>query len=174
MEEIIKLINELKIPFYKDLGFWIGVLVGLTSVIFSYIAYREAKKAKEAAKEAGKSVKIQTITIELTELIQRLDKLDVEISYQEARDLYNEINRKVRRILSPYKKEEYFETEILEIITTLNDLKKGLNGVKPFSNDNTEEQMTGSSVYFGIESEFSTLSGQLAELSGLMEQKNIG
>jgi hypothetical protein len=172
MEEIIKILNEYHKPFYEDVGFWIGIVVGLISVLFSIIAFLEAKKAKEAAKEAGRTVKIQTITIELTEIIPRLDKLDLNINYQDARDFYSEINRKLRRILAPYKDDDDFKSGIKEIFTCLDNLKTSLEGVKPY-NKNLDEITTGNIVYLAIESEISSLCGKLAELTGLFEQKNI-
>lgn len=172
MEELTKLIQDIHKPFYEDVGFYIASLIGLASVFFSIIAYIEAKKAKEAAKEAGSAVKIQTITIELTEIIQRLDKLDIDISYQDTRDFYNEINRKVRRILSPYKKDDDFKNEIITISESLNKIKSSLEGVRPFNKEQKDVD-TGNSVYYAVEGEFSTLSGLLADLTGLLEQKNI-
>ncbi|MDT0687302.1 hypothetical protein [Autumnicola psychrophila] len=172
MEEILKEIQANQIPFYKDWGFWISSALSAVGVLFSIFAFIEAKRAKNAANEAGKAVKIQTITIELTEIIQRLDKLDINITYQDARDFYSEINRKVRRILAPYKQEKDFEKEINEIGTCLNELKSSLSEVKPF-NKNQDDLDTGNTVYYAVESEFSTLSGKLAELTGLLEQKNI-
>jgi len=172
MEEILKLIQENHQPFYKTFEFYIGSVIGLASVYFSIVAFKEAKQAKEAAKEAGSAVKIQTITIELTEIIQRLDKLDINITYQDARDFYNEINRKVRRILSPYKKDEDFTNEIKEVSESLNLLKTNLESVRPY-NSELEDDLTGNTVYYAVEGEFSSLSGLLAELTGLLEQKNI-
>lgn len=172
MDEILKLIQENHIPFYNSAEFYIGSAIGLASVFFSIIAFKEARQAKEAAKEAGSAVKIQTITIELTEIIQRLDKLDINITYQDARDFYNEINRKVRRILSPYKKDDDFKEEILEVSESLNSLKSNLENVRPY-NSEMEDSQTGNTVYYAVEGEFSSLSGLLAELTGLLEQKNI-
>lgn len=157
------------ISFYQEPSFWINLFVGLISVFFSLIAYLEAKKAKIAAREAGKVVKIQTITIELTEIIQRLDKLDIDINYQSAWDFCAEINRKVRRILASYRHDS--EIESIEIITCLNNLKSCLEGVKPFSYDSQADDSLKNTVYYAIESELSTLSGKLAELTGLLEQK---
>ncbi len=56
--------------------FWTATIIGLIGVFFSILAYREASKAKRAANAAGRTVKIQTVTIDLNELAQKLAKLD--------------------------------------------------------------------------------------------------
>src|SRR4051812_42031977 len=99
---IKSIIDNTQPPYYDTTRFIIhsalesiGIIVGAFGLWFAIKAFKEAREAKKAANEAGKAVKIQSVTIELTELIQRLDKINIEINYSQARDLYSEINRKV-------------------------------------------------------------------------------
>jgi len=75
-EQMKELAGWLAVPFYADWSFWISNVVGVLGLLFSILAFIEARRAKLAASDAGRIVKIQTITIELTEIAQRLDKLD--------------------------------------------------------------------------------------------------
>jgi hypothetical protein len=159
-------------PFYTRPEFWISVVIGLLSVLYSFIAYREAKAAKIAAKTAGNTVKIQSITIDLTELIQRLDKLSTELDYSQARDFYNELNRRVRRSVSSLSLNEIYKSKTSSIIETLNSIKTNLDEVRQ-SGSSDSTMLEGFNLYYAIEGEFSNLSGQLADLCGLLEQKTI-
>ena len=104
IENIISVMEQ---PFYTTPEFWIASIIGIASVYFSVKAFKEAREAKKAAFEAGKTVKIQTITIELTEIAQRLDKLDFELNFSEARDLLNEVSRRIRRLIAPFQDTDY-------------------------------------------------------------------
>lgn len=171
LEGIQQLETGVGISFWKKPEFWISIAIGILSVVYSFIAYREAKSAKEAAYEAGKTVKIQTITIELTELVQKLDTLDMDIKYSTARDLFNEINRRVKRITAPFKDEKNYQETIEKINEVLLNTKGSLNEVRPI--DDSEDNDLGFSVYNASESHFSDLSGLLAELMGLFEKRTI-
>ena len=168
-EDLIKIISK---PFYLDLAFWISLVIGLIGIYFSFIAYREAKEAKKAAKAAGNFVKIQSITIDLTEIIQRLDKISTELNYSDARDFFSEINRRIRRIISVLSQNVNFKGKTAEILVTLSAIKSNLDGARE-SNSQDETKIAGVNIYFAIEGEFSNLSGQLADLSGLLEQRTI-
>jgi ABC-type Na+ efflux pump permease subunit len=167
-----RVLQENTTPLYKDAGFWISTILGALGVLISYVAYSEAKKAKEAAKEAATFVKVQTITIELTEILQRLDQLDINISYSSARDFYNEINRRIRRLVAPYEENNLFNQRISDIYLCLDEVKTSLANVKPYRTGE-DDLDAGNSVYYAVESEFSTLSGKLAGLTGLFEQGTV-
>src|SRR5262245_23235861 len=92
-------------PFWKQPDFWIGQLVGLAGLVFSFLGYREAQRAKRAATAAGRTVKLQTVTIELSEISQKLEKIQPEIRFDEARDLLSESSRRLRRAVSPFAKD---------------------------------------------------------------------
>lgn len=169
-KEIIELLRNSEIPFWETWDFWIFIVLAIGSLIASITAFKEARKAKEAAHEAGKTVKIQTITIELSEIIQRLDKLDIEIEFSTARDLLNETNRRVRRLIAPFKEDENYKSIATTITDTLTSAKNNLLQVRPIDQ---EEQVVTNSVYYAIESDFSELSGQLAELMGKFEERTI-
>lgn len=168
--EFLEIIDKLNFPFWKTIDFWIFLVLAIGSLFASIRAVIEAKQAKIAANDAGKTVKIQTITIELSEVMQRLDKLDVEIDFSTARDLLSETNRRVRRLIAPFKEDEEYKDIIGSIITTLSDSKSALLRVRPIDQD---EVVVRSTVYYSIESNFSELTGQLAELMGKFEERTI-
>jgi adenine C2-methylase RlmN of 23S rRNA A2503 and tRNA A37 len=168
--EILEVIEKIDYPFWKRTDFWIFLVLAIGSLYASIKAFIEAKQAKIAANEAGRTVKIQTITIELSEVIQRLDRLDVEIDFSTARDLLNETNRRVRRLIAPFKEDLEYKSLIVSIITTLSDSKTALLQVKPIDQDKV---VVKSTVYYSIESNFSELTGLLAELMGKFEERTI-
>src|SRR5438874_2659218 len=84
-------------PFYLTLEFWIPLAIGIAGLVFSILAFLEARKAKKAAFEAGRAVKLQTITIELAEIALKLDHLNLDLNFVQARDLLNEVSRRLRR-----------------------------------------------------------------------------
>ncbi len=174
-EELETLVNKvyqlLDTPFWKKGDFWIFIGIGSASVFASYKAFREARKARTAAHEAGRTVKIQTITIELSELVQKLDTLDIEIDFSTARDFLNEINRRIRRLMSPFQTDDMYIEVITNIKAVLSNAKGGLDEVKPINADGQEP--VSNSIYYAIESYFSELSGYIAELMGLFEKRTI-
>ena len=121
-----KFSNLLASHFGRILNFWIFLVIGIVGLFYSVLAFNEARKAKTAAKEAGRTVKIQTITIELTEISQRLDKLGMDIQFNEARDLINEVTRKLRRLVSPFREEKEFSATVTALIEALDSAKKHL------------------------------------------------
>jgi len=150
--------------------FWIGTILGIAGLIFSLLAFLEAGRAKHAATEAGKTVKIQTVTIELSEIQPKLDKLHPAIKFDEARDLLNEITRRLRRVISPFEKDQSFSDKISVLREILDKTKESLNKVRP--TDPTKEEVPRA-VYFAIESDFAAISNCVADLSGLFEKKTI-
>lgn len=111
--------------------FWLNLVLGVAGVGFSILAYFEAKAAKHAASEAGKTVKIQTITIELSEIAQRLDKLDFDLSFSEARDLLNEVSRRLRRLIAPFQSNQDLAQQAASLKTVLDDAKAALEALHP-------------------------------------------
>lgn len=142
-------------------------------MIAAIFAFIEAKGAKRAALDAGRTVKIQTITIELSEILQRLDKLEPAISYSDARDLLNEIARRLRRLASPFKSEQDLKETITDLFTSLEHGKKALNSVKPENLETEEQNQDTNSVYYATEAHFSSISSYVAELMGLLEKRSI-
>lgn len=168
---LVNSIKEIDIPFYQDWSFWISTVIGIAGIYFSIVAYREAKEAKKAAKAAGNIVKIQSITIDLTEITQRLDKISIDLTYSDARDFYSEINRRLRRITSVLTVEPTYSQKTSEILLTLTALKTNLDEVRQIGQINANSD--GINIFYAIEGEFSNLSGQLADLSGLLEQRTL-
>lgn len=169
-EEISKLAEAVSPAFYTAPEFWIGVIIGLASVVFSVLAFIEAREAKKAASEAGKTVKIQTITIELTEIAQRLDKLDFELSFSEARDLLNEVGRRLRRLIAPFQANEDMSDACDNLKEALEEAKKALEEVRPQSQD---ADLPENSVYFATQGHFANVSSLVAEIMGLFEKRTI-
>lgn len=170
-EEIAKLATHLMEPFYKDLGFWISNIIGLAGLIFSIKAFKEAQKAKLAASEAGKTVKIQTITIELSEIAQRLDKLDFNLTFSEARDLLNEISRRLRRLIAPFQSSTDMTDACSNLKAALDNAKCALDEVRPQNESGVEAP--ANSVYFATQGHFSNINALVAEIMGLFEKRTI-
>jgi hypothetical protein len=171
LQEITAMRATLAAPFWHSLDFWISTLIGGGSVLFSLLAFLEARKAKAAATEAGRTVKIQTITIELTEISQRLDKLGMEIQFNEARDMINELSRRLRRLISPFQDEEGLSDTIVSLKEALLGVKNSLNDVRP--TDQSEDEQAPHSVYYAIEGDLATINGLVADLLGLFEKRTI-
>lgn len=169
-EEINKLAEAVSPAFYTAPEFWIGVIIGLASVVFSVLAFIEARAAKKAASEAGKTVKIQTITIELTEIAQRLDKLDFDLSFSEARDLLNEVGRRLRRLIAPFQANEDMSDACDNLKEALEEAKRALEEVRPQSQD---ADLPENSVYFATQGHFANVSSLVAEIMGLFEKRTI-
>lgn len=155
--------------FYLRPDFWIGALLGAASVGFSLLAFLEARRAKTAATEAGKTVKIQTITIELTEIAQRLDKLDSEITFADARDLLNEVSRRLRRLIAPFQSNPDLEAVCSQLREALDEAKSSLQGVRPLG----EARVSRDAVYFATQGHFATVSVLVAEILGLLEKRTL-
>ncbi len=168
--EIESLKQLLAPPFFQTVDFWINLALGLVGVAFSIGAFKEARAAKLAAGEAGRTVKIQTITIELTEIVQRLDKLSDSISFTEARDLLNEVSRKLIRLTAPFQALDDLSGPIDNLRSVLQDAKAALDAVRPEADPN----VPNNNVYFGVQGHFSTISSLVAEIMGLFEKRTIG
>lgn len=177
LKQIANNIVNLSQPFFKQPDFYIFLVLGLLSLFLSYKAFKEAEeakleagKAKEAAKEAGKSIKIQTITLELLEIAQKLEALNQNISYSDGRSLFQEVNRKTRRLLSPYQEETEFKTTITKILTILEDFQTSLLNVRPVGQDVAEIPYQ---IFNAIENDISDLVSALSDLIGLFDNRNL-
>lgn len=158
-------------PFYSEPDFWINLLLGGAGVFFSVLAFIEARRAKIAAAAAGKTVKIQTITIELSEIAQRLDKLDSQLSFSEARDLLNEVSRRLRRLIAPFQALEDLKDPCNSLKASLDAAKVALEDLLP--QEGGTDQLPPNSVYFATQGHFASISGQVAEIMGLFEKRTI-
>lgn len=166
LETIVEILNN---PFYKKWDFWISLIVGGLGVGFSILAFIEAKAAKKAASDMAKTVKVQTITIELTEIIQGLDKLDYSLDFVTARDRLSEINRKLRRLLAPFQNSEDISQNCVDLKQALDNARSALDGLVPSDNSND----VPNAIYFGLQSHFGNISSQVAEILGLLEKRNL-
>lgn len=158
-------------PFYVKFDFWIGFVVGLIGIFFSGKAFLEARSAKQAASEMAKTIKIQTITIELTEIAQRLDKLDFTLSFVEARDLLSEVSRKLRRLIAPFQGNGDVKMQCDNLKLSLDLARDELNQLRPQNGD--LDEISANSIYFGMQGHFSNISNHVAEIMGLFEKRNI-
>jgi hypothetical protein len=166
---ILKSIKDCQSSFYEDPAFWISLAIGIIGIWFSYIAFKEAREAKKAAKAAGNQVKKQTIIVDLTEIILRLDKISTELNYSDTRNFYSEINRKIRRCVSSLSTNSVYSDKVTQIISSLELIRTNLDGTRQTS----DAAELGLNIYYAVEGEFSNLSGKLADFCGLLEQENI-
>jgi hypothetical protein len=171
MQNVGELTTIINTPFWKSVDFWIHTVLSSLGLIFAILAFIEARRAKHAATEAGKIVKIQTITIELTEISQRLDRLEPDIHFNEARDMLSEASRRLRRAISPFQKDPELAETIEKLKSSLDSAKITLNGVRP--SDTSQGNQPPNAVYYAIEGDFAIISGFVAELLGLFEKKTI-
>jgi hypothetical protein len=168
--EIIDVMKNAQSSFWRTGDFWIFLILSLLSLVASILAFLEARKAKVAAKAAGKTVKIQTYTIELNEIMLKLDSLTLDMKYQTARDLINETNRKVLRIMTPFNKDKDYQEIILSITNALKEAKLSLEQVKTLDN---AKEVVENAVYNAVEGIISLLTGHLAELMGKFEERTL-
>ncbi|MDY3319659.1 hypothetical protein PG637_09765 [Riemerella anatipestifer] len=170
LSDIEIITQKLNQPFYYDWAFWIGIILSVIGIAISWIAYKEAEKAKEAAFKSGSAVRLQSITIELTEIIQKLDKINTDLDYSSTRDFFNELSRKIRRSVAVISTNPDFKDKTDEIISNLDVIKANLEDVRKTAIKD-KSLLEGIDLYFVIEGHFSNLSGNLAELCGILEQK---
>jgi hypothetical protein len=79
--------------------FWISNAVSALGVFFSVKAFREAGKAKDAATAAAKTVKLQTVTSELSEALHKLEGLTTTIKWEAARFLVTSVKQRLNATL---------------------------------------------------------------------------
>lgn len=168
LKEILEFVST---PFYYDFSFWIGTIIGLVGLFFSFKAFIEARQAKKAAFEMGKIVKIQTITIELSEIVQGIDKLDSKMSFSDARNLLSEISRKIRRLIAPFQDSVKFSTVSCSLKKALDDAKSALDNLTP--EYDVDNELPSNSVYFALQGHFSNIGNLVAEMMGLCEKTTL-
>ncbi|KAB0665683.1 hypothetical protein F6V25_08150 [Oryzomonas japonica] len=172
IETLLKsIISGINVPFWVKGDFWIFLVIGVFGLLFSVMAFIEARRAKQAATEAARNVRIQTITIDLTELSQRLDKLSPDIKFTEARDMMAEMSRRIRRLTSPFKSDNGLSEPVNLLWEALSNAKQSLKAVKP-ANIELESE-TPLAVYNAIESDISDINDRIADVLGLLERRTI-
>ena len=154
--------------FLQRIDFWIATIIGLFGLYYAILAFKEAREAKRAATEAGKTVKIQSITIDLSEISQKLEKLQMQIRFNDARDLLGEISRKLFRITAPFEKDPQLGDKVSALRTALGKAKEALDKVRP--PDATTAEVAGA-TYYAIEGPFSAINNCVGDLLGLFENK---
>lgn len=169
--ELAKLAQSIDKGFWEDYGFWIGTAINVLGLYFSLLAFREAGKARQAAVDAGRTVKGQSVAIELSEVAQRLDSIQPEITYREARDVLSEISRRVRRVISPFADDVLLSPAVEALRVSLSGAQDSLKAVRP--TDPSAENNAPDAVYFGVENEFSSINNAIADFLGLLEKKTI-
>src|ERR1700733_10350816 len=144
-QQINRLVGVLQSPFWDRPDFWVFValsMVGLAvssfGLWYSLRAFEEAEKAKleaqaakAAAKEAGKVVRVQTVAIELGEISQKLERLEPDILFSEARELLNEVSRKLLRSVAPYAEEPALKAKISAVRQAIEGAQTSMKGVRP-------------------------------------------
>jgi hypothetical protein len=175
-EQVVARLNDLHPPFWKDPGYWMVLIVGIVGLAYSYLAFKEARKAfhearsaKDAATAAGRTVKIQTITIELIEIVLKLDRIEPNLLYNEARDLLSEVQRRLRRLIAPFAKDSELKDAIATVLQALATAQSELKAVRPTD----ERAETPFSVYYGTQDAFDTIRNSVADLLGLFEKQTL-
>ncbi len=176
-----RLMEELQRPFWHRLDFWvgiIGILVSGAGLFYSIRAFLEAEKAKKEAQEArkaataaGRTVRLQTVAIELSEIIQKLERLQQDIRFSEAQELLNEVSRRLRRFVSPFADDSKLSGAITPCLNALDSAQKSLNGVRP--SDPSKATEVPGAVYWAIQGDFATINSLVAALLGLFEKESF-
>lgn len=166
--QLTQLAKSLPPPFWKDPGFIFALAVGIAGLVFSILSWIAAKEAKKAATAAGRTVKLQTVAIELSEIGQRLDRVQPGIRFSEARDLLADTSRRLHRATSPFKQEPTLEPYVKAVIEQIDGALTSLKEVRP---QEGKELEAPDSVYYGIEAECSSLNASVADLIGLLEKQ---
>lgn len=164
-EGAIMLNAAVEVGFWETGDFWLFLVLSLMGITLSAIGAWQAYSAKLEAKKAGQTVRIQTITIELSEMCQRLEKLDGKIDYQTARDIHSEVNRKLRRLIAQMDVDTISAVQRTKVDGNLVELKEALNAVRPVG----DAPVIPGAVYFAVENHFTSLIGTLSEMIGELE-----
>lgn len=166
--------------FWTDIDFWIFLVIGLVSLLYSYRSFRqaeeakveaslakdEANEAKNAANRAGKTVKKQTIILAISETIKTC-QIRGNTSYEDANNELMEISGKVRNIIGLLRPDmgqanvtlfQQIETTLTDVMTEFNLLDIGV-----------ENRV----IYSKIRPHLSALAGHLNELQGVIENELI-
>jgi hypothetical protein len=158
-------------PYWRQPEFWIATVLTVVGVLLSAFAAYEAREAKRAANRAGRYVKLQSVTIELTEVAQKLAQIEPEALYREVRDQLQEITRKIRRVIAPYVQEANLRTAIDAVYAALDAAQEALHAVRP--SPPAKEGEVPNAVYLAMEGQFASINNALADLIGLFEMKTV-
>jgi len=156
-------------PFWQSVGFWIIFFLILLIIASLTYFFLELKNREQERHLLMNRERKHLIIQEYLQICQKLDYLDIEIEFPEARNLFSEINRRVRRLTAPFKNEGDYQEVIASITQTLDLIKSSLSEVRPIESSRLQD----TAVYFAIESHFNELGGQLAELAGLFEKTSF-
>lgn len=167
-DRVLELLQQ---PFWHRVDFWIATVLGAAGLIFSILAFLEAAKAKRAAIAAGRTVKLQTIAIELTEVSLKLDRIETNIRFSEARDLLAEISRRLHRATSPFANDSKLSGSISATLAALSAAQTSLKAVRP--TDPTKEDEAPFATYNAIEDNFATINNCVGDLVGLLEKETF-
>jgi hypothetical protein len=177
--QIARIMELLQAPFWRRWEFWlhlVGIGVGVAALVYAIRAFEEAKlakqeaeRAKDAATAAGKTVRVQTVAIELGEISQKLGRLQPDARFSEARDLLNEVSWRLRRAISPFAEDEALKSTIASVRQALDTAQNSLKNVRPASADSDAPGV----VYNGIESDFALIGNLVADLLGLFEKQTF-
>jgi hypothetical protein len=177
----------LETPFWKHLEFWIPTVLGAASVVLSWLAWRqaedatkqaekatqEAERAKQAAIEAGKTVKLQTVCIELSEIAEALGGVRPGIKFREAKELFNDTSGHLLRMMAPFTEQPGLREAIAAVKTAIQEGQTSLRQVVPTDPNPTKEDEAPNAVYNAVEDKFATIKFAVSELTGLMEAETI-
>jgi hypothetical protein len=171
----------LETPFWKHVDFWISTVIGIVGAFIAYGAYTqaqkaekeaekakiEAEKAKQAATGAGKTVKLQTVCIELSEIAQALAGVRPGMKFKDAKELFNDTSGHLLRMITPFANQPDLRDAIAAVKTAIQDGHASLRQVAP--SDPTKEDEAPNAVYNAVEDKFTTMKFAVSELTGLME-----
>lgn len=174
---LTRVFQLLERPFYYKGDFWISLVLALLGLAVSFMAYRQAEeakdeaiKAKDAATEAGRTIKLQTMTVELAEVAQKLDRVQPGMKFNVAKDLFNETSRRLRRVMAPFAENERLQEAIEAVRAALDETQISLKQVRP--TDPAKEGEAPDAVYYAIEDNFATINNCVADLIGLVERES--
>jgi hypothetical protein len=166
-----QLMDRLPPPFWKDPGYWLAFAIGTGGLVFAILAWIEARQAKRAATAAGRTVKLQTVAIELVEIVQKLSKVQPGIRFNEARDLLSDASSRIHRATSPFASEPKL-LEAIEITKeAIRSAQQALKSVRP--TESAKELEAPDAVYYGIEADCAATSDALSDLIGLFEKQTF-
>lgn len=164
----------------NHIDFWIFLVIGLVSLLYSYRSFRqaeeakveaglakqEANEAKNAANRAGKTVKKQTLIISISETIKTC-QIRGNISYEDANNELMEISGKVRNIIGLLRPDmgQANATLFQQLETTLTDVMTEFNLL--------DIAAENKAIYAKIRPHLSALAGHLNELQGVIENELI-